>query len=45
VIWQVTPALRLLAALGVDPRVDHLGANTSANVRGSLGFSWAALRD
>lgn len=45
VIWQVTPALRLLASLGVDPRVDHLGANTSANVRGSLGLSWAALRD
>lgn len=45
VSWQVIPSLRLLAAVGVDSRVDHLGANTAADVRGSLGLSWSARRD
>lgn len=43
--WQLARALRLLATVSADPRVDHLGAGASAELRGSLGLSWSPLRD
>lgn len=40
--WQVADALRALASLSVDPRVDGFGANGSANLRATLGLTWTA---
>jgi hypothetical protein len=43
--WQVVDAVRVLGSVSVDALVDGLGANSPANVRATLGLSWAALRD
>lgn len=42
---QLSPALRLLASIAVDPPIDGFGARSPANLRASLGLSWAPLRE